>query len=105
MDIKQLKSMDVGDLVKMASELKVDGAGNLPYRELLFKVIQAHASSNGSIIAEGVLEKLNDGYGFLRAPEYNYLPGPDDIYVSPSQIRRFDLRTGDFFSSPLRWRR
>jgi transcription termination factor Rho len=102
MDIKELKGKDVGELVKMATELDVDGAGHLPYRELLYKVIQAHASKNGSIIAEGVLEKLNDGYGFLRAPEASYLPGPDDIYVSPSQIRRFGLMTGDTVTGQIR---
>ena len=102
MNIKELKVMDVGELVKLASELNVGGAGHLPYRELVYKVIQASASKNGSIIAEGVLEKLNDGYGFLRAPEASYLPGPDDIYVSPSQIRRFGLLTGDTVTGQIR---
>jgi transcription termination factor Rho len=102
MDIKQLKKMDVSDLAHMAAELEVENAGNLPYRDLLFKVIRAHASKNGSVIAEGVLEKLNDGYGFLRAPEASYLPGPDDIYVSPSQIRRFNLMTGDTVTGQIR---
>jgi transcription termination factor Rho len=102
MDIKELKGKDVGELVKIATDLDVDGAGHLPYRELLYKVIQAQASKNGSIIAEGVLEKLNDGYGFLRAPEASYLPGPDDIYVSPSQIRRFGLMTGDTVTGQIR---
>ena len=91
MDIRELKSMEVGQLVQMASTLKVSTAGNLPRRELLLRVIRAHAESNGEIVAEGVLEKLADGYGFLRAPEASYLPGPDDIYVSPAQIRRFGL--------------
>jgi transcription termination factor Rho len=102
MDIKELKRMEVTDLAHMATELEVEGAGNLPYRELLFKVIRAHATKNGSVIAEGVLEKLNDGYGFLRAPEASYLPGPDDIYVSPSQIRRFNLMTGDTVAGQIR---
>ena len=102
MDIKDLKNMEVAELVHLASDLEVDGAGQLPYRELLFKVIQTQASKNGSIIAEGVLEKLNDGYGFLRAPEASYLPGPDDIYVSPSQIRRFSLLTGDTVRGQIR---
>jgi transcription termination factor Rho len=101
MEIRELKNMEVARLVKMATDLKVSGAGNLPRRELLFKVIQAQAN-NGSIIAEGVLEKLNDGYGFLRAPEASYLPGPDDIYVSPSQIRRFNLLTGDTVRGQIR---
>ncbi|HXV74922.1 MAG TPA: transcription termination factor Rho [Candidatus Polarisedimenticolaceae bacterium] len=102
MRIKELKAMEVGELIKIAGDLDVAGAGNLPYRELLYKVIQASASKNGSIIAEGVLEKLNDGYGFLRAPEASYLPGPDDIYVSPSQIRRFGLLTGDTVIGQIR---
>jgi transcription termination factor Rho len=102
MEIRELKNMDVGQLVRMATDLKVSGAGNLPRRELLFRVIQAHAAANGSIIAEGVLEKLNDGYGFLRASEASYLPGPDDIYVSPSQIRRFNLLTGDTVRGRIR---
>jgi transcription termination factor Rho len=102
MNIKELKSMDVTELVQLASELKVGGAGNLPYRELLYKVIQVSASKNGSVIGEGVLERLSDGYGFLRAPEASYLPGPDDIYVSPSQIRRFGLMTGDTISGQIR---
>jgi transcription termination factor Rho len=102
MEIRELKNMEVGQLVKMATDLKVSGAGHLPRRELLFKVIRAHAAANGSIIAEGVLEKLNDGYGFLRASEASYLPGPDDIYVSPSQIRRFNLLTGDTVRGRIR---
>ena len=102
MDIHELKEMEVGDLVRMASDLKVAGAGKLPRRELLFKVIQAHASKNGSIIAEGVLERLSEGYGFLRAWEASYLPGPDDVYVSPSQIRRFNLMTGDTVRGQIR---
>ena len=102
MDIHELKEMEAGDLVRMACDLKVQGAAKLPRRELLFKVIQAHASSNGSIIAEGVLERLSEGYGFLRAWEASYLPGPDDVYVSPSQIRRFDLMTGDTVRGQIR---
>jgi len=102
MDIHELKEMEAGDLVSMASDLKVAGAGKLPRRELLFKVIQAHASKNGSIIAEGVLERLSEGYGFLRAWEASYLPGPDDVYVSPSQIRRFNLMTGDTVRGQIR---
>jgi transcription termination factor Rho len=102
MNIKELKNTEVGDLVKIASDLDVEGAGHIPVRELLYKVIQAQAAKNGAIIAEGVLEKLNDGYGFLRAPEASYLPGPDDIYVSPSQIRRFGLMTGDTVTGQIR---
>jgi transcription termination factor Rho len=102
MDIRELKSMEVGQLLQMATTLKVATAGNLPRRELLLRVIRAHAESNGAIVAEGVLEKLADGYGFLRAPEASYLPGPDDIYVSPSQIRRFNLFTGDTVRGQIR---
>jgi transcription termination factor Rho len=102
MDIKSLKSMEVGELVKLAADLEVNGAGHLPFRDLLYRVIQAHAAKNGSVIAEGVLEKLAEGYGFLRAPEASYLPGPDDIYVSPSQIRRFNLMTGDTVRGQVR---
>ena len=102
MNIKELKTMEVSELVKIAHDLEVDGAASVPYRELLYKIIQAQAAANGSIIAEGVLERLNDGYGFLRAPEASYLPGPDDIYVSPSQIRRFGLMTGDTIAGQIR---
>ena len=102
MNIKELKNMDVAQLAEVATGLDIQGARHMPYRELMFKVIQASAATNGSIIAEGVLEKLNDGYGFLRAPEASYLPGPDDIYVSPSQIRRFNLLTGDTITGQIR---
>ena len=102
MNIKELKNTEVGDLVKIASDLGVEGAGHIPVRDLLYKVIRAQAANNGAIVAEGVLEKLNDGYGFLRAPEASYLPGPDDIYVSPSQIRRFGLMTGDTVTGQIR---
>ena len=101
MEIRELHGMEVGRLVQMAADLKVGGAGSLPRRELLFKVIRAQAD-NGSIVAEGVLEKLSDGYGFLRGPKSSYLPGPDDIYVSPSQIRRFDVLTGDTIRGQIR---
>jgi transcription termination factor Rho len=102
MDIQELKAMEVGALVQLASDLEVEGAGNLPRRELLFRVLRAHASNQGTILGEGVLEKLPDGYGFLRATDASYLPGPDDVYVSPSQIRRFGLMTGDTVRGQLR---
>ncbi len=102
MNIRELKELEVGKLVRLASDLEVQGAGNLPRRELLYRVLQAHASRNGTIVSEGVLEKLPDGYGFLRSPDASYLPGPDDVYVSPSQIRRFDLMTGDTIVGQLR---
>jgi len=102
LDIRALKEMASAELTKVAHELGVDGAGSLRKQELIFKILQAQTEKSGLIFAEGVLECLPDGFGFLRAPEYNYLPGPDDIYVSPSQIRRFDLRTGDTVSGQVR---
>jgi transcription termination factor Rho len=95
MDIRELKSMDAGKLAKLGVSLKVREPGRMRRPELLYRIIQAHAAQNGSIVTEGVLEKLPDGYGFLRASEASYLPGPDDVYVSPSLIRRFGLQTGD----------
>jgi len=102
LDIRALKEMTSVELTKVAHDLGVDGAGSLRKQELIFKILQAQTEKSGLIFAEGVLECLPDGFGFLRAPEYNYLPGPDDIYVSPSQIRRFDLRTGDTVSGQVR---
>src|SRR5207247_8218766 len=83
-------------------DLGVVGASGMRKQELIFKILQAQTEKSGLIFSEGVLECLPDGFGFLRAPDYNYLPGPDDIYVSPSQIRKFDLRTGDTISGQLR---
>ncbi|HPK67132.1 MAG TPA: Rho termination factor N-terminal domain-containing protein, partial [Thermoanaerobaculia bacterium] len=94
--------MNAAELAQAALELGVEGAAGLRKQELIFKILQAQTEKSGLIFAEGVLECLPDGFGFLRAPEYNYLPGPDDIYVSPSQIRRFDLRTGDTVSGQVR---
>jgi transcription termination factor Rho len=102
LDIRALKEMSVQELTETAEQLNVEGASSLRKQELIFKILQAQTEKNGLIFAEGVLECLPDGFGFLRAPEYNYLPGPDDIYVSPSQIRRFDLRTGDTVSGQVR---
>ncbi len=102
LDIRTLKDLSSSDLVQIANGLGVEGASNLRKQELIFKILQAQTEKIGLIFAEGVLECLPDGFGFLRAPEYNYLPGPDDIYVSPSQIRRFDLRTGDTISGQVR---
>jgi transcription termination factor Rho len=101
MDLSTLKEMTIQQLNALARELQVDGIG-LKKHDLIFKLLQSQTEKSGLIFAEGVLETLPDGYGFLRAPESNYLPGPDDIYVSPSQIRRFDLRTGDTVSGQVR---
>ncbi|MDX1996547.1 MAG: transcription termination factor Rho [Thermoanaerobaculia bacterium] len=102
LDIRALKDMSISELSGIAKELGVEGAAGMRKQELIFKILQAQTEKSGLIFAEGVLECLPDGFGFLRAPEYNYLPGPDDIYVSPSQIRRFDLRTGDTVSGQVR---
>src|ERR687887_134987 len=94
MNLSELKEKSIPDLNALARDLNVQNHSGLRKQELIFKILQAQAEKDGLIYAEGVLEVLPDGFGFLRAPDYNYLPGPDDIYVSPSQIRRFDLRTG-----------
>ncbi len=102
LDINRLKAMEVSDLLKIAADLDLHERGTLPRRELVYRILKAHASRDGSIQCVGVLEKLPDGYGFLRARESNYLPGPDDIYMSPSQIRRFGLLTGDTVRGKVR---
>ncbi len=102
MNLKELKEKKIGQLTQMAKEAGINGASNMRKQELIFALLQAQADKDGSIFGEGVLEILPDGFGFLRAPDYNYLPGPDDIYVSPSQIRRFNLRTGDTVSGQIR---
>ena len=102
LDLAALKEMNITQLSERAKELGVEGTAGLRKQELIFKVLQGQAEKSGLIFSEGVLETLPEGFGFLRAPEYNYLPGPDDIYVSPSQIRRFDLRTGDSISGQVR---
>ena len=94
--------MSVGALTKIAKQLDVPGATGMRKQELIFEILKARAEKSGLIFSEGVLETLPDGFGFLRAPDYNYLPGPDDIYVSPSQIRKFDLHTGDTVSGQIR---
>jgi transcription termination factor Rho len=101
-DIGALKEMNTSDLTKLAANLDIVGASGMRKQELVFKILQAQTEKSGLIFSEGVLECLPDGFGFLRAPDYNYLPGPDDIYVSPSQIRKFDLRTGDTISGQIR---
>jgi transcription termination factor Rho len=102
LDLVELKDMSIQKLNDIAKDLGVQGFAGLRKQELTFKILQVQAEKSGLIFSEGVLECLPDGFGFLRAPEYNYLPGPDDVYVSPSQIRRFDLRTGDTVSGQIR---
>jgi len=102
LNIAELKDMSIADMTKIAKEYDVPGATGMRKQELIFAILQAQTEKSGLIFSEGVLECLPDGFGFLRAPEYNYLPGPDDIYVSPSQIRKFDLRTGDTVSGQVR---
>jgi len=102
MTIAELKEKNITELTKIARSLDLPGASGLRKQDLIFKILQAQSEKEGHIFADGVLEILPDGYGFLRSPDYNYLPGPDDIYVSPSQIRKFDLKTGDTISGQVR---
>src|SRR5205809_1144673 len=102
LNLSELKEKTIGDLNQIARDLNVQNIGGLRKQELIFKILQSQAEKDGLIYAEGVLEVLPDGFGFLRAPDYNYLPGPDDIYVPPSQIRRFALPTGDTISGQVR---
>ncbi|MBW2023048.1 MAG: Rho termination factor N-terminal domain-containing protein, partial [Deltaproteobacteria bacterium] len=95
MNLVELKKMKISELTNLAKEYNIEGASRMPKQDLVFALLQAQSEQNGLIYGEGVLEILPDGFGFLRAPDANYLPGPDDIYISPSQIRRFNLRTGD----------
>ena len=102
MHLQELKRKNINDLTEMAEGLNIEGATRLRKQDLIFALLKAQTEQNGSIFGEGVLELLPDGFGFLRSPDYSYLPGPDDIYVSPSQIRRFNLRTGDTVSGQIR---
>ncbi|HOI15794.1 MAG TPA: transcription termination factor Rho [Geobacteraceae bacterium] len=102
MNLQELKSKKINDLTSIAKGLNIEGASSLRKQDLIFAILNAQTEKNGMIFGEGVLETLPDGFGFLRAPDYNYLPGPDDIYVSPSQIRRFNLQTGDTVSGQIR---
>jgi transcription termination factor Rho len=102
MNLTELKRKNIKDLTHMANEFGIEGASSLRRQELIFALLGAQADKKGEIYGDGVLETLPDGFGFLRAPDYNYLPGPDDIYVSPSQIRRFNLRTGDTIEGQIR---
>ena len=102
MNLQELKLKKINDLTAIAKGLNIEGASSLRKQDLIFAILNAQTEKNGMIFGEGVLETLPDGFGFLRAPDYNYLPGPDDIYVSPSQIRRFNLHTGDTVSGQIR---
>jgi transcription termination factor Rho len=102
LELQQLKLKTMSELLALATELEIQGTSGLRKQELIFKILEGQTEKNGLIFAEGVLEILPEGYGFLRSPSYNYLPGPDDIYVSPSQIKRFDLHTGDTVSGQVR---
>ena len=102
MELPELKAMTIADLLKIAEDKDIPGVSGLRKSELIYKIMESATAADGMILAEGVLEILDEGYGFLRAPAHNYLPGQDDIYVSPSQIKRFDLRTGDIVSGQVR---
>ena len=102
LNIGELKDMSIAKLTQVAKDLSVEGATGMRKQDLIFQILKAQTEQSGFIFSEGVLEVLPDGFGFLRAPDYNYLPGPDDIYVSPSQIRKFDLQTGDTVSGQIR---
>jgi len=102
MNLNELKRQKTEELMKLAAEFDIEGANNMRRQELIFAILAAQADANGSIYASGVLECLPDGFGFLRSPDYNYLPGPDDVYVSPAQIRRFGLKTGDSLEGQIR---
>lgn len=102
LDLRELKKMDIKEIVELAEKYRIEGGSGMRRQELIFALLLAHAQANGEIITEGVLEILQDGFGFLRSSDYNYLAGPDDIYVSPSQIRKWQLRTGDTVSGRVR---
>ncbi len=102
MNLNELKGKKISELVDAAKQMKIDGCTNMRKQDLIFALLHSEIEKNGYIYGEGVIEVLPDGFGFLRAPDYNYLPGPDDIYVSPSQIRRFNLKTGDTVSGQIR---
>ena len=102
MHLSDLKHQHVTQLVEMGASFEIEGANRMRKQELIFQILKAQTEQSGFIFSEGVLEVLPDGFGFLRAPDYNYLPGPDDIYVSPSQIRKFGLRTGDTVQGHVR---
>ena len=102
MNLSELKKKDIASLIQIAKDYDIENANGMRLQDLIFALLQAQTRRNGIVYGSGVLETLPDGFGFLRAPDYNYLPGPDDIYVSPSQIRRFNLRTGDTIAGQIR---
>ncbi len=102
MNLVELKGKKISELIEVSKTFKIDGATGMRKQDLIFSILQAQTDQNGIIYGEGVLEILPDGFGFLRSPDSNYLPGPDDMYVSPSQIRRFSLKTGDTVSGQIR---
>lgn len=102
MNLNELKQLKTEELMKVAAEFNIESANSMRRQELIFSILAAQSESNGSIYAGGVLELLPDGFGFLRSPDYNYIPGPDDVYVSPAQIRRFGLKTGDIIEGQIR---
>src|SRR5436305_5588737 len=102
MNLEELKRKSPAELLAFAEELLIENASNLRKQDMMFAILKQLAENNVTIFGDGVLEVLQDGFGFLRSPEANYLPGPDDIYVSPSQVRRFGLRTGDTVEGEIR---
>ncbi|HPP06886.1 MAG TPA: Rho termination factor N-terminal domain-containing protein, partial [Syntrophorhabdaceae bacterium] len=102
MHLNEMKRKKIGELTNLARSLNIENAAGLKKQELIFAILQALLDKNESVYGEGVLEVLPEGFGFLRSPDANYMPGPDDIYISPSQIKRFGLRTGDIISGQIR---
>ncbi|GAG99809.1 unnamed protein product, partial [marine sediment metagenome] len=102
LDIEELKEKKASELNKIAQDMKISGVSSLKKAELIFRILEEQTAQEGLLFSKGVLEILPDGYGFLRSTNYNYLPGPDDIYISPSQIKRFSLRTGDTVTGQIR---
>ena len=102
MNVSELQKLRIKELAELASKLEIESYSGMNRQELVVKIIEAQIEKDGGVTATGVLEVLNEGYGFLRSPNFNYLPGPDDIYVSPSQVRRFGLRTGDTVGGEIR---
>ena len=102
MNVNELQKLKINELADLAAKLNIDGYSGMNKQELIVKILETNTEKEGGVMADGVLEVLKEGYGFLRSPDFNYLPGPDDIYVSPSQIKRFDLRTGHQVSGQIR---